>query len=382
MDRIYLDHNATTRPDPRVREAMAAELERDWGNPSSMHWFGQRANKVLEDAREAVAAMMGGDASEITFTSGGTETNNLAIIGAVYSHMGRGKRIVTSPLEHPSVRAACRRLSSEGFEVVEAAVDAGGRVVADSVRELAREGTVLITIMAANNETGVIQPIEEIGQIARERDIIFHTDAVQWAGKLPLEVRRWPVDLVSISSHKFYGPKGAGAMWMRKGLRVIARNLGGGQERGLRSGTENMPGIAGMGAAAALAAREVGGWAGTMARLRDQFEDLILETVPESKVNGDRAHRVPNTTNISFAGAEGEAILISLDLKGVAISTGSACSTGANEPSPVLTAMGLSARQCETAIRFSLGKDNTAEELTRAAGLVAEVVEKIRSISR
>lgn len=382
MDRIYLDHNATTRPDPRVCAAIAAELEQDWGNPSSMHWFGQRAAKLLEESREHVAAMLGADAAEVTFTSGGTEGNNLAIIGAVYSHMGRGRRIVTSPIEHPSVQAACRRMKAEGFEVFEAEVDNGGRVIVDSVAELAKDGTVLITIMAANNETGVIQPIPEIGKIARERGILFHTDAVQWAGKLPLNLHAWPVDLATISGHKFYGPKGIGAMYMRKGLRVISRNLGGGQERGLRSGTENMPGIAGMGEAAKIATAEISSWVERMSRLRDRFEDLIIEGVPEAKINGDRANRVPNTSNISFAGAEGEAILISLDLKGVAISTGSACSTGSGEPSHVLSSMGLTIRQCETAIRFSLGKDNTEAEIERAAALVTEVVGKIRAISR
>jgi cysteine desulfurase len=381
MDRIYLDHNATTRPDSTVRDAVANALENLWGNPSSLHWFGQRAGAMLEDAREAVARLINADPSEIVFTSGGTEANNLAIMGAALREPGGRGRVITSTIEHPSVRSTCRTLAGRGLNLVEISVDRGGRVDPEAVAAAMTDDTVLITIMAANNETGAIQPIEEIGRIARERGVLFHTDAVQAAGKIRIDVQKWPVDMLSIAGHKFYGPKGVGALWLKKGIKPRPRQIGGGQEGGLRSGTENMPGIAGLGAAARLATANLESWTDHVSSLRDLLEKEIVSRVPDAMVNGDPAHRVPNTTSISFPGAEGEAVAITLALEGLAVSTGAACSTGESEPSHVLLAQGMTARQAECAIRFSLGKDNTEAEIRRAIEVVAEAVAKVRSIS-
>lgn len=382
MERIYLDHNATTRPDPRVVQAVKEALEDDWGNPSSLHWFGQKARKRLEEARESVAAFIGGEPTEITFTSGGTESNNMAVMGAVTAMEGKGKRIITSTIEHPSVRSTCRSLVARGFDLVEVPVDGSGRVDPQAVAEAMTPDAILVTIMAANNETGVVQPVDEIGRLARERGVLFHTDAVQMAGKLGIDVGSWPVDMLSIAGHKFYGPKGVGALWVKKGLRIAPRNLGGGQEMGMRGGTENIPGICGLGRAAEIARAERGQWETRIRGLRDRFEKKALEKIENAEVHGDLDNRLPNTSSISFPGAEGEAVAITLDLKGVAVSTGSACSTGATSPSHVLMAMGLSARQCETALRISLGKDNTREEIDRAVELLAEAVARIRSIAQ
>jgi cysteine desulfurase len=381
MDRIYFDHNATTKPDASVVEAMGEALENRWGNPSSLHWFGQKVNALLEDSREAVARLLNADPAEITFTSGGTEANNLAILGAALREPGKRGRVITSAIEHPSVRSAVRSLAAHNFEVVEVPVNSLGRVDPEKVAQAVTDDTALITIMAANNETGVIQPIEEIGKIASERKVLFHTDAVQAAGKIKVDVKSWPVDMLSLAAHKFYGPKGVGALWVRKGLSLRPRQLGGGQEGGMRAGTENIPGIAGLGAAAKLASANLEKWSKHISALRDLLEKEIIARVPDAVVNGDPSHRVPNTLSVSFMGAEGEAVAINLDLKGIAVSTGSACSTGASEPSHVLLAQGMSARQAECAIRFSLGKDNAEAEVRRAVEAVAESVAKVRSIS-
>ncbi|HUT53164.1 MAG TPA: cysteine desulfurase family protein [bacterium] len=381
MDRIYFDHNATTRPDSTVRDAVVDALENLWGNPSSLHWFGQRVNALIEDAREAVARLINADPAEIIFTSGGTEANNLAIMGAAFRDPGKRGRVITSTIEHPSVRSTVRNLATHGINIVEVPVSGGGRVDPEAVAAAITDDTVLITIMAANNETGMIQPIEEIGRTAKEHGVLFHTDAVQAAGKIKIDAQKWPVDMITIAAHKFYGPKGVGALWLRRGLKIKPRQLGGGQEAGLRAGTENIPGIAGLGAAARLASANLEKWSKHISGLRDLLEKQILARMPDAIVNGDPAHRVPNTTSISFMGAEGEAVAINLDLKGIAVSTGSACSTGANEPSHVLLAQGMTPRQAECAIRFSLGKDNTEAEVRRAIEAVTEAVAKVRSIS-
>jgi cysteine desulfurase len=381
MDRIYLDHNATTPPDPAVREAMIKALETDWGNPSSMHRFGQRAGGLIEEARESVAALLGADPARIAFTSGGTEADNLAVIGAAFANSEKRRRIVTSAIEHPAVRAACARMKKHNFEVIETPVDLGGRVDLDAINDAINDRTVLVSVMAANNETGVIQPIEEIGRIARERGALFHTDAVQYAGKLPIDVKEWPVDLLSISAHKFYGPKGAGALWVGNGVKLNPRTFGGGQEMGIRTGTENVAGIAGLGAAASLVVEKLDAWNAHIGKLRNLLEEEIINRIEGALVNGDVENRVSNTTNVSFPGAEGEAVSINLDLKGVAVSTGSACASGATQASHALLAMGLPARRAETAIRFSLGKDNTEEEVMKALDALVESVSRVRSIS-
>lgn len=382
MERIYFDHNATTAPDIKVREAVALALEQGFGNPSSLHWFGQQARKLVEDARESVAAFLGAkNPLEIVFTSGGTEANYLAVQGAAQALAKKGKRIVTSVIEHPSVEEACRDLAAQGFEVITVPVERSGRVSVEAVREALTPETILVTVMAANNETGVVQPIAEIGALCRERKILFHTDAVQYAGKLKIDVAEWPVDLLSISGHKFYGPKGVGALWVKKGVSLRPRQKGGGQENGLRGGTENVPGISGLGAAAALAKTELRDWTKHLTKLRDLLENTVLENIPDAIVNGDRGHRVPNTTNISFLGAEGEAILLSLDLLGLGVSTGSACSSGASDPSHVLVAMGLAPEHVRCSIRFSLGKDNTAAEVQIAIRELTAAVARIRNIA-
>lgn len=381
MDRIYFDNNATTRPDPRVREAVLAVIEQDFGNPSSLHWFGQKAGSLVEDARDAVAALLGAEPARITFTSGGTEANNLAIIGVATANQDKGRTIVTSAIEHPSTMDACRELKKLGFEIITVPVGNRGRINPEAVAEAINDDTVLVSIMAANNETGMLQPIGEIGAIAKERGVLFHTDAVQQAGKVKIDVGSSPVDLLSISAHKFYGPKGVGALWIKKGVKITPRNLGGGQEMGVRGGTENVPGVVGLGTAASIASAELDSWREHTGKLRDALEKNILSRVSGAVINGDTKNRVPNTTNISFPGAEGEAILINLDLKGVAVSTGSACSSGATEHSHVLEAMKIPPRQIQSAIRFSLGKDNTIEEVDKTVEAVAESVERIRSIA-
>jgi cysteine desulfurase len=380
MDRIYLDHNATTPPDPRVAQAMQKALSQTWGNPSSMHWFGQQADNLLEQARENVARLLNAPTEEIFFTSGGTEADNLAVIGSALAQKDR-RRVVTSAIEHPAVRAACKRLSAHGFEIHETPVNENGIIDLEDLADAVTDNTALVTIMAANNETGVIQPLDEIGKIAGGHGALFHTDAVQWAGKLPMDVKTWPADLVSISSHKFYGPKGAGALWIRKGVAVNGRQFGGGQESGIRTGTENMPGIAGLGEAARIALEEQEEWNDRIRGLRGAFEDAVLEKIEDAHVLGDLKLRVPNTSCIAFPGAEGEAVLISLDLKGIAVSTGSACSSGAAEPSHVLMAMGLDPLLTNSAIRFSFGKDNSMDQVEKTVATLCEMVERVRSIS-
>jgi cysteine desulfurase len=382
MDRIYLDNNATTKPDPRVCGAIKEALEISWGNPSSLHWYGQNAKKILETAREDMAGLVNADPLEVHFTSGGTEADNMAIMGATKTFSEKGKRIVTSSIEHPAVLAACRDLADKGFEIVEVPVDKSGRVDPADIEKAITDNTILVTVMAANNETGVIQPISEIGNIAKEAGALFHTDAVQCTGKIDINVKDWPVDMVSFSGHKFYGPKGVGALWIKKGLRIQNSNLGGSQEMGMRGGTENIPGMAGMGMAAKITKQEMAKWNERIKSLRDYFENEVQKNIAGVTVHGDTEHRVPNTTNMSFEGAEGEAVLINLDLKGIAVSTGSACSSGAASASHVLVAMGLTQKECETSIRFSLGKDNTKKEIEKAVKVLTETIERIRSISQ
>ncbi len=381
MDRIYLDNNATTQPDPRVCKAIQEALEINWGNPSSLHWHGQKAKNILDSAREDMANLINADPLEVHFTSGGTESDNIAILGAAKTFSDKGKRIVTSSIEHPAVLTTCRGLASQGFEIVEVPVDKSGRVDPADVKKAMSDDTVLVTIMAANNETGSVQPVHEIGKIAKEAGALFHTDAVQGIGKIDIDVKDWPVDMMSVSGHKFYGPKGTGALWVRKGLRISGANLGGGQEMGMRGGTENIPGIAGMGMAAKIASQEMADHNAKIKSLRDRLENEIIENISGAKVHGDIEHRLPNTTNISFDGAEGEAVLINLDLKWVAVSTGSACSSGAAGASHVLVAMGLTPRECETSIRFSLGKNNDKDEIDKTVEILTESVNRIRSIS-
>jgi cysteine desulfurase len=378
MDRIYLDNNATTPVLPEVFEAMRPYFGEQFGNASSIHHHGQQTRAAVEDARESVAALLGCRASEIVFTSGGTEADNLAIAGLV----GAGDHVITSSIEHHAVLLACRHMEEFGADVTVLPVDGHSLVDPDDVRRALRSNTKLISVMMANNETGVVQPVEEIGRIAGEAGVCFHTDAVQAAGKVEIDVKRIGCDVLSISGHKIHAPQGVGALCVRKGLRLKPLFYGGRHERSRRAGTENVPGIVGLGKAAQIAKEALErGDDQKMAVMRDRFQQRILAHVEEAAVNGDGAARVPNTCNIRFDHIDGEAMVIALDLKGLAVSTGAACSSGAIEPSHVLVAMGLRRDQARASIRFSLGKQTVAEDIDVALALVAETVARLRELS-
>ena len=381
--RIYLDHNATTPPAAVVVERMAAALRDDFGNPSSVHHFGQRTKALLDDARSAVAMLIGGDPSEIVFTSGGTESDNFAIRSAAEALEPTGRRhLIASTIEHEAVLNTLKALARRGWRTTLLPVNESG-VVDPATLEAALAGdTAIVSIMHANNEIGTIQPIAELAGLAKSRGALFHTDAVQSAGKIPVNAKALGVDLLSVSAHKFYGPKGVGAMWLRRGVRLAPFVTGGKQERGRRAGTENVPGIIGMGVAAQYALATMRDEAVRLTALRDRLEAGILERVSGTAVNGDRERRVPNTTNISFERIEAESLLIALDLAGVAVSTGSACSSGTLEPSHVLKAMGFPPHRTQNSIRFSLGAANTEAEIDRVIEVLPAVVEKLRSLTR
>jgi cysteine desulfurase len=378
MRRVYLDNNATTPVLPEVFEAMRPYFGERFGNASSIHHHGQESRAAVERARESVAALLGSRASEIVFTSGGTEADNLALAGLVTA----GDHVITSSIEHHAVLNTGRHLEEAGCDVTYVPVDGRGLVDPDDVRRALRPNTKLISMMMANNETGVLQPVEEVGKVAAEADVFFHTDAVQAAGKVPIDVTRIGCDLLSISGHKMHAPQGIGALHVRQGTRIQPLLYGGRHERSRRAGTENVPGIVALGKAADLAVQgfEHGDDKNTAA-LRDRVESGILAQVDEAGVNGDGAPRVPNTTSVYFDHIDGEALVIALDLKGLAISTGSACSSGAIEPSHVLTAMGLRADRARASIRFSMGKQSTVEDVDFALALVVEAVARLRELS-
>src|SRR5271157_999583 len=378
MHRIYLDNNATTPVLPEVLEAMRPYFDEHFGNASSIHHHGQETRSAVERARDSVASLLGCRAAEIVFTSGGTEGDNLAIAGLTSA----GDHIITSSIEHHAVLHSCKHLADSGCDVTFVAVDGRGLVDPDDVKRVLRPNTRLISIMMANNETGVLQPVEEIGKIAAEADVYFHTDAVQAAGKVPIDVKEIGCDLLTLTAHKVHGPQGAGALYVRKGTLLQPLLYGGRHERSRRAGTENLPGIVGLGKAAEIAREGFSdGSVERMAALRDRLQRGIVEAVEQIGVNSGDAPRVPNTTNIYFDCIEGEAMVIALDLKGLSVSTGAACSSGAIEPSHVLTAMGLSADRARASIRFSLGKQNTADDVGFALSLVPEVVARLREIS-
>jgi cysteine desulfurase len=378
MPRIYLDNNATTPVLPEVFEAMRPYFREHFGNASSIHHHGQETRAAVERARDSVAALLGCRESEVVFTSGGTEGDNLAIAGLT----GPGDHIVTSGIEHHAVLHACKHLEEAGCKVTYVPVDGRGVVDPGDVRRALRPNTRLISIMMANNETGVLQPVAEIGKIADEADVYFHTDAVQAAGKMPIDVKGIGCDLLSISGHKMHAPQGVGALYVRKGTRLQPLFYGGRHERSRRGGTENVPGIVALGNAAELAMHgfERGDDRKTSA-MRDRLQRGILAQVEDAGVNGNGAARVPNTTSIYFDHIDGEAMVISLDLKGLAVSTGAACSSGAIEPSHVLMAMGLEADRARSSIRFSLGKQNTEADIDIALALVPETVARLRELS-
>jgi cysteine desulfurase len=378
MHRVYLDNNATTPVLPEVFEAMRPYFGEQFGNASSIHHRGQQTRAAVEDARESVAALLGCRASEIVFTSGGTEADNLAIAGLAAA----GDHVITSSIEHHAVLLACKHLEEIGAELTVLPVDARSMVDPGAVRRALRPNTKLISIMMANNETGVLQPVEEIGKIAAEAGVYFHTDAVQAAGKVAIDVNRIACHALSISGHKIHAPQGVGALFLRKGIPIRPLLYGGRHERSRRAGTENVPGIVGLGKAAQLMKGALDrGDDKRMAAMRDRLQHGLLAQVEDARVNGDVAARVPNTTNIHFDFIDGEAMVIALDLRGVAVSTGAACSSGAIEPSHVLVAMGLRPDQARASIRFSLGKQTVAEDIDFALALVPETVARLRELS-
>ncbi len=378
MHRVYLDNNASTPLLPEVFEAMRPYFFEKFGNASSIHQQGQQARAAVEHARESIADLLGCRPAEIVLTSGGTEGDNLALFGM----MRTGDHLISSSVEHHAVLNSCKRLEAMGCSVTYLPVDGRGVVDPDDVRRALRPETRLISIIFANNETGVMQPVGEIGKIAAEADVYFHTDAVQAAGKVPLNVQEIGCDLLTITGHKMHGPQGAGALYVRKGTLLQPLFYGGRHERSRRAGTENLAGIVGLGNAVEIArAGFSDGSVARMAELRNRLEQTILAAVEQAGVNGGDAPRVPNTSNIYFDCIEGEAMVIALDLKGLSVSSGAACSSGAIEPSHVLTAMGLSPDRARASIRFSLGKQNTAEDIDFAIALVPEVVARLREIS-
>jgi len=381
--RIYLDHNATTPPAAEVVDRMAAALRDQFGNPSSVHHFGQMAKAALDDARSAAAALVGGDPSEIVFTSSGTESDNFAIRGVAEALEVTGKRhLIASAIEHEAVLNTFKALARRGWKTTLLPVDQSGIVAPEALEAALTDDTALVTVMHANNEIGTIQPVAQLARLAKSRGAIFHTDAVQTAGKIPVDVKALGVDLLSLSAHKFYGPKGAGALWIRRGVRLQTPMTGGKQERGRRAGTENVAGIVGLGVAAQLARDKMAAEGDRLAALRDRLEQGVLQSVGGTAINGDRSTRVPNTTNISFDRIEAESLLIALDLAGIAVSTGSACSSGTLEPSHVLKAMGFPAHRTQNSIRFSLGAANTDADVARVIEVLPGVVEKLRNLTR
>jgi cysteine desulfurase len=392
--KVYLDHSATTPADPRVVEVMLPYLTEKFGNASSVHYFGQEARAAVDRARREVAALIGARANEIVFVSGGTEANNLAIRGICEAAAGSASKsnkrhVITSSIEHSSVRGICEALEKAGkggWEITRLPAYDEGIVRVEDIRAALRPDTVLISLMLANNEIGTIQPLEEIGALVREertrgRQLWLHTDAVQAAGRIPVNVETLGCDLLSLSAHKLYAPKGTGALFVRRGVRLISQNVGGHQEREKRAGTEGVPGIVAFGTAAKLAREEMDQRSQHDQRLRDRFEAGLSKRVEDIVFNGDRARRLPHLSNISFRFIEGEGLLISLDLQGVAVSTGSACSSGTLEPSPVIRALGRNDELSRGAIRFSFGKDNTDEDVDYVLEVLPRVVERLRALS-
>jgi cysteine desulfurase len=378
VQRFYFDHNATTPVAPEVSAALAECLENTYGNASSIHHFGQEAKRRLEEARRRVASFLNGAPAGVVFTSGGTEADNLAVLGVARAAGTGARHIVTSAMEHPAVLSACAQLEREGVAVTRVPVGPGGIVNPEDVRRALRPETVLVSIMHANNELGTVQPITEIGRITRDAGVPFHVDGVQAAGKIRVDVEALGVDLYSISGHKLYAPKGVGALWVRNGVKLAPVAFGGHQERDRRPGTENVPGIVALGAAAELAARLLPAESERLTGLRDRMESALLERVNCSCVNGFRWNRTPNTSNICFDGVDGEAMVIALDLRGFAVSTGAACSSGALAPSHVLTAIGLSDDRARASMRFSLGRSTTPAQVDALVEAVVETARHLR----
>ena len=379
--KVYLDHAATTYTDPEVFEAMKPYFCEVFGNASSLHGFGREAARAVDKARGQVAAALGCKPSEVYFTSGGTESDNWALKGIMHAHTDKGRHLITSQIEHHAVLHACEQLEKEGFEVTYVDVDENGKIRMDQLEAAIRPDTVLVSVMAANNEVGTVQPIGEIAKLCKAKGALFHTDAVQAVGSLPLNVSEQGIDLLSLSAHKFYGPKGVGALIVRNGVRLDKLIIGGAQERSMRGGTTNTPGIVGLGEAIA---RAVGGMEENNAHvksLRDHFIDRVQKEIPDLRLNGHPTDRLPNNVNFSFEYVEGESILMTLDLKGIAVSSGSACTSGSLDPSHVLLAMGVPVELAHGSIRFTFGRRNTLEETDYTVEVLKETLQTLRAMS-
>ena len=379
--RIYLDHNATTPVHPEVFEAMLPYYKDKFGNASSIHSFGREAKVALEESREKVAKFINASPQEIYFTCGGTESDNLAIKGIAFANRKKGKHIITSKIEHHAVLESCKFLEKEGFEITYLPVDKYGFVDPDELKKAIRKDTVLVSIMHVNNEVGTIQPLEELCKITKEKGAYFHTDAVQSVGKMPVDVQKLNVDMLSMSGHKIYGPKGVGAIYIRKGTRITSWSHGGSHERSRRAGTENVPGIVGLAKTVEIAQRDMEQQSQQMKNLTEAFYQKVTHAIPDVILNGHLEKRIPNTLNLSFKAVEGESIILSLDLKGVAVASGSACTSGTLEPSHVLSAMGISPEIAQGAIRFSFGRENTMEDVEYIVGILPEIVSRLRAMS-
>lgn len=382
MNRIYLDHAATTPTAPEVLAAMLPYFSECWGNASAVYATGREARRAVENARKEVAKAIGALPQEICFTSGGSESDNAAIRGTARALREKGKHIITTAIEHHAVLKTCRQLEQEGFEVTRVRPDGEGRIDPGEIRKAIRKDTILVTVMAANNEIGTLEPIGEIGRICREQGVVFHTDAVQAAGAVAIDVREAGCDLLSLSGHKFYGPKGIGALYIHEGTRLDPLIAGGQQERGFRAGTENLPGIVGLGKAITLAAENLDRNAGHMRRMRDRLTDGLLASVPGAALNGPREERLPNNCSIRFDGIDGEALLLRLDLAGIAASAGSACTAGNQETSHVLKAIGLTEEEAGSSLRLTTGIHTTEEEVDETVRTVREIVTDLRRMFR
>jgi cysteine desulfurase len=378
---IYLDHAATTPADPEVVRTMLPYFTDHFGSASTLYSIGKEARQAVDEAREKVARLIGARPDEVYFTSGGTESDNWAIVGATLANEAKGNHVITSKIEHHAVLEPCHFLEKRGFEVTYLAVDPDGLVDPDEVRRAITDRTILISVMHANNEIGTIEPVEEIGQIAREKKVLFHTDTVQTVGSIPVDVNAIGCDMLAISAHKLYGPKGIGAMYLRKGTRIQRFMQGGGQETNRRAGTHNVPGIVGLGKAAELARERMGEAIPRLTSLRDALTRGIFEEIPDVKLNGHRTKRLPNNVNVSFEGIEGESMILLLDMQGICVSSGSACTSGSLDPSHVLMALGMKHEQAHGSLRLTLGRENTEEHVRKVLEELPPIVERLRMMS-
>ena len=381
MRTVYLDHNATTPVHPEVLEAMLPHFSENFGNASSIHASGREAKAALEDARAKIAELLDCRPAEIYFTSGGTESDNFAIKGTAYANRSKGKHVITSPIEHHAVSRSCEFLEKEGFGVTYLPVTREGFVEPDTLKRAIRPDTILVSIMHANNETGVIQDLKSLGAIAREAGVYFHTDAVQSTGKIPYKISDFDCDLLSISAHKLYGPKGVGLIYIKSGVKIQPWNQGGGHERSRRAGTENVAGIMGLAKALEIAWRDMDKETAKLISMTTQFYEKVTSRIPDVYINGSYEKRVPNTLNLSFKAVEGEAMILSLDMKGISVSSGSACTSGSTEPSHVLLAMGVPAELAHGSLRFSFGRSNREDEIDYVVDILAREVQRLRNIS-